>query len=130
MPMRWGAKAFVILAVGLGIYYGAHPADRDRWLAALRVSKTSAAKLRVEHEQQRAREARAAEEARWRQPVEATDDSHVQPGAGMSREEICAGLREREALRKARDEKLDASAEKLKLLCADLEHLDNEIVKE
>lgn len=83
-----------------------------------------------ENEQQRARDARAAEEARWRQPVEATDDSHVQSGAGMSREDICAGLREREALRKVKDEKLDASGEKLKLLCADLEHLDEAIVRE
>jgi hypothetical protein len=124
MPMNWGAKAFVVLAIVVGIYYGAYSGDRDRWLAALRVSRTSAVKLRMENEQRRVREARAAEEARWRQPVEATAEPHFQPGAGMSREDICAGLREREALLKAKDGKPDASAEKLKLLCADLDHLD------
>jgi hypothetical protein len=54
----------------------------------------------------------------------------VQPGAAVSREDICASLRERGALRKARDDKLDASAEKLKLLCADLQHLDEAVAKE
>jgi len=121
MPMRWTAKGFIVLTVVLGIYYAAHPADRDRWLAALRISKTSAAKLRADDQRRKSEQARAVEEARWRQPAESAEDPEGRRGTGMSREDICAALREREVLLRAKDEKIEASAEKLKLLCTDLQ---------
>jgi hypothetical protein len=120
MPMTWVAKAFIVIAIAVGIYYGSHPSDRDRWLAALGVSRGSATKLR------------AAEEARWSRPGpgEVTTDFRAPTTASMSHEEICAGVRDREALAKTRDEKLDASTEKLKLLCSDLEQLEREAQNE
>jgi hypothetical protein len=133
MPMTWAAKAFIVIAIAVGIYYGSHPSDRDRWLAALGASRGSATKLRAEKEQRKLEELRAAEEARWSRPGpgEVTTDLRAPTtAASMTHEEICAGVRDREALAKTRDEKLDASTEKLKLLCSDLEQLEREAQNE
>ena len=117
MPMKWPAKVFVVLAILVGIYYGTDRKDHDRWLAALGLSGTSAARLRMETQRDQYLAAKAAEEARWRGA--ASNDSGPVGGAPLSRDEICAGVRERETLLKAQGKEADAAMLRVKLLCAD-----------
>lgn len=124
MPMKWPAKVFIVLAILVGIYYGTDRKDRDRWLAALGWSGTSAAKLRMETQRDQYLAERAAEEARWRGSKQqaAANPSASLTGAPLSHDEICAGVREREALLKSQGKEPDAGLLKLKIYCADEHH--------
>jgi len=115
--MTWRAKGFVAVAIMAGICYGATAKDRDRWLAAIGISQTSAAKLRMENDRRRFLERQAAEQARWRNAAQAIDESGSEATSLLSREELCAGLSQREAMLNAQGEKLDPAAENLKHMC-------------
>jgi len=117
MPITWRAKVFVVVAIMVGICYGATAKDRDRWLAAIGVSHTSAAKLRMENDRRKFLEAQAAQQARWRKAAQAMDESASEPASVLSQEELCASVSEREAMLNAEGEKLDPAGEKLKLMC-------------
>ena len=66
MPTKWPAKIFIVISMLVGIYYGADARDRDRWMAALRMSASSATKLRAQNQREKYLAYKAAEEARWR----------------------------------------------------------------
>ena len=117
MPITWRAKVFVLVVIIAGIYYGATAKDRDRWLAAIGISQSSASKLRMENDRRKLLEARAAEQTRWRKAAEAVDESGSEPVSVLSQEELCASLNQREALLDAQGEKLDPAGQKLKLVC-------------
>lgn len=120
MPMKWPAKVFLALAVLVGIYCGANAKDHDRWLAALGLSTTSASKLRVETEREKYLAHKAAEEARWRGPTQATNDTGPASAPMLSREVVCAGVQEREDLLKSDGQESDAKLERTKQLCSHL----------
>jgi hypothetical protein len=122
MPMKWPAKLFLVLAILVGLYYGTDRKDHDRWLAALGVSGTSAGKLRAETQRERYLAERAAEQARWRGATQASDDTAAGSGVPLGRDEICAGIQERESLLRAQGKEPDAAMLKMKIFCAD-EHL-------
>lgn len=120
MPTKWPAKVFLVIAILLGIHYGADRRDHDRWMAALGLSVTSASKLRVETEREKYLAQRAADEARWRGATQATADTPAAPGATLNRDLVCAGIQEREALLKSDGRELDRKLERTKLLCSHL----------
>ncbi len=119
MPMKWPAKVFLPLAVLIGIYCGANAKDHDRWMAALRLSTTSASKLRMQTEREKYLAAKAAEEARWRGADQVATDTGVVPPAMLSRDVVCAGIEEREALLKSDGRELDRKLLRMKTLCSD-----------
>ena len=118
--MKWPAKVFLAIAILVGIYFGANAKDRDRWLAALGLSTTSASKLRVETEREKYLVHRAAEEARWRGATQATNDTVPASASMLSREVVCAGVQDREALLKSDGQEPDAKLERTKQLCSHL----------
>ena len=120
MPMKWPAKIFLVIAIVMGIYYGADAKDHDRWLAALGLSTTSAAKLRIQTEREKYLAQRAAEETRWRGAIQAATDMAAPPGATLNRDVVCAGAQERETLLKSDGQALDSKLERIKLLCSHL----------
>jgi len=115
--MTWQVKVFVAVAIIVGGCYGAAAKDRDRWLAAIGISPTSAAKLRMENDRRKFLEGQAADKARWRKAAQAIDESDSEPTSVLSREELCAGLSQREAMLNAQGEKLDPAAENSKHMC-------------
>jgi hypothetical protein len=121
VPMKWPAKVFLVIAVLVGIHYGADAKDRDRWMAALGLSTTSASKLRVETEREKYLAQRAAEETRWRGARKvATDTVDAAPSATLNRDLVCAGVQEREELLKSDGREPDRKLERTKLLCSHL----------
>jgi hypothetical protein len=120
VPMKWPAKIFLVIAVLVGIHYGADAKDHDRWLAALGLSTTSAAKLRIQTEREKYLAHRAAEEARWRGATQAATDMAAPPGAVLNRDVVCAGVQERETLLKLDGHEPDSKLDRMKLLCSHL----------
>ena len=121
MPLKWTAKVLVVLAVIVGVYFGATSGDCDRWFSALRLDRHATAKLRAERERQHARELQAADEARWRKPA---DRDPEQDDRVLTREDICAALREREASRQTREDKVQFQLKLLKLRCEEPQTTD------
>lgn len=119
MPIKWPAKVFLAVAVLVGIYCGANAKDHDRWMAALGLSATSASKLRVQTERDKYMAYRAAEEARWRRADKLAGDMDAAPAATLSRDVVCAGIEDREALMRSDGREPDRKLEKMKQLCAD-----------
>jgi hypothetical protein len=122
VPMKWPAKVLLVIAVLVGIHCGAEAKDRDRWMAALGLSTTSASKLRVENEREKYLAQRAAEEARWHGADKVASDVDAAPTAAatLNRDVVCAGAQEREALLKSSGQELDRKLERTKLLCSHL----------
>jgi hypothetical protein len=118
--MKWPAKVFLAVAVLVGIYCGASAKDHDRWIAALRLSTTSASKLRVETERDKYMAHRAAEQARWHRADKVASDTDTAPAGTLSRDVVCAGIEDREALLKSDGREPDRKLERMKQLCANL----------
>ncbi len=97
MPMKWPAKLVLVIGVLVGIYYGASGEDRERWMAALRLSTTSAAKLRTENERQKYLAEKAAEQARWRWTAQTENDTVLAANSTLGGQETRAVRRSREA---------------------------------
>src|SRR5206468_6657287 len=120
VPMKCPAKIFLVVAVLVGIHYGADAKDRDRWMAALGLSTTSASKLRVQTEREKYMARRAAEEARWHEATQAATNTGTAPAATLSRDVVCAAIQDREALMKSDGRETDRKLERTKLLCSHL----------
>jgi hypothetical protein len=118
--MKWPAKVFLALAVLVGIYYGADARDRDRWMAALGLSASSAGKLREQIEREKDLARQAAEEARWRAAGQMAGDTDAVPDATFNRDVICEGIEHREALVKGDERETDRSVERMKRICSNM----------
>jgi len=118
VPMKWPAKLFLVIAVLAGIYHGASREDHERWLAALRVSSTSAAKLRTDNERQKYLAAQAAEQARWRAVPYTQGDGGAAADTMHSGQDTCAAARARELQMKGEGREPDRELERMMLVCA------------
>jgi hypothetical protein len=90
-----------VLAVLTAVYYCATPADRDRWLASLGLSKAAKERVRNSVLAEREAAARAQEEARYRGEVPGSPrEDGGTSSAMLSPDEVCARFHEVQRLRR------------------------------